>query len=257
MEQFFTRFAIRIAATLVVGAILASQGGRFFGGPAATPTPVPPVHATSRPVAVQSTVPPTPAATADARLEALWTRISDPAVSYHLSGSGVNKQNGSVFERFTMELDISGDDYRGRVNSIGGSGKSQLVRLDGTMYMRAAGRPWTSAYVPRDDVLQFTPFLNIDSTADLSADGVVTRGGQQLFRYVSTSSYQPSVAHMMDLSLFTSRCDVLTLALLVTGDAVPVSAHFECQAATAAYSGVSDYEFSQFGKSFAITAPIK
>jgi hypothetical protein len=251
--EFLARAAVRLTFGLVIGAVLACNSGNLGSPSTAKPTRSP---TSPPPVAVQPSVNPTP--TGDTRLESLWVLISDPGLSYHLSGTGVNKNNGSVFERFTLELDVSGDNYAGRVNSIGSSGKAQLVRHDGVMYARPAGGSWVARRMPSDSVLQFVPFLDIRARDDLRADGVEPGGGRQtLYRYVSTSQYRPDVAHMMDLSRFSGRCDVLQLELLVTDAAVPVSAHFECQINNDVYSGVSDYKFTAFGKAFSIKAPIK
>jgi hypothetical protein len=253
--EFLARAAVRLTIGLVIGAVLACNSGNLGSPPTTNPARSPTI-ATSRPVAVQPSVNPTP--TRDTRLESLWVLISDPGLSYHLSGTGVNKNNGSVFERFILDLDVSGDNYAGQVNSIGSSGKAQLVRHDGVMYARPARGSWVARRVPSDSVLQFVPFLDIRARDDLRADGVEQGGGRQtLYRYVSTSQYRPDIAHMMDLSRFSGRCDVLQLELLVTDTAVPDNAHFECQINNDVYSGVSDYKFTAFGKAFAIKAPIK
>jgi hypothetical protein len=201
------------------------------------------------------TAPPTP--TPDGRLEALWTLISDPTLSYHLSGAGASTVQGTRVERFTLELDISGDDYAGTVNSIGSSGKARLVRKDGVMYAKPAGSSKWTARRLTDSVIEFVPFLDISAQQDLQADGVQQKGQRTLYRYVSTGQYRPDVAHMMDLSRFTATCDVLRLELLVTDAAVPVSAHFECHVGNGTYDGTSDYTFTEFGKNFSIKPPVK
>jgi len=182
--------------------------------------------------------------------------ISDPGLSYHLSGRGLSISGGHEFERFTLELDVSADDYAGRINSIGGSGKAQLVRRDGVMRAPLAViSPRSERRIPTDSVIQFTPFLDIRDKDDLQADGSQKSGRQTLNRYVSTSQYRPDVAHMMDLSQFGETCDVLQLELLVTASAVPVSAHFECRVNDGQYSGTSDYKFTDVGKEFSIKPP--
>ena len=216
-----------------------------------------PVARTPAPIVATSRPSPQPTPTPDSPLESLWALISDPNLSYHLSGTGVNDNFGKVFERFTLELDISGDDYSGVVNSIGGSGKGRLVRKDGVGYVKLAG---SSAWVARrvtNSVLEFVPFLDIHEQADLQADGTQQQGKQTLYRYVSTTQYHPDIAHMMDLSRFATTCSHMQLDLLVTEAALPVSAHFECTVGNDAYSGSSDYEFTDFGKKFSIKAPIK
>jgi len=223
-----------------------------------TPLPISTATPTRTFALATPTVTPTPTATAtpDGRLEALWTLLSDPTLSYHLSGTGVSKVQGARVERFTLELDISGDDYAGSVNSIGGSGKARLVRKDGIMYVRPAGTSRWTARRFTDSVIEFVPFLDISAPQDLQADGVKQKGQRTLYSYVSTTQYRPDVAHMMDLSSFPATCNVLRLELLVTDAAVPVSAHFECHVGNGTYDGTSDYTFTEFGKNFSIKPPV-
>lgn len=219
-------------------------------------TPPPVSTATPTQTAALATPTPTATPTPDSRLVALWALISDPALSYHLSGTGVSKVRGARFERFTLELDISGDDYAGTVNSIGSSGKARLVRKDGVMYAKPAGTSKWTARRLTDSVVEFVPFLDISAQQDLQADGVQQKAKRTLYKYVSTPQYRPDVAHMMDLSSFSATCDVLQLELLVTDAAVPVSAHFECHVGNGTYDGTSDYTFTEFGKNFSIKAPV-
>jgi hypothetical protein len=254
------RTGTAVAVVAVGLAIAFVVGGCNLVPPQGSPTPSLPTPSVATPAATPSppvqTLSPTPTATGDAQLESLWALISDPNLSYHLSGSGVNKNNGVVFERFTLELDISGDDYDGQVNSIGSSGKAHLIRKDGVMYARPAGSLWAARRVT-NSVIQFVPFLDIHEMGDLQADGVQQSGRQTLYVYVSTSEYRPDVAHMMDLSRFATTCQTMQLQLLITDAAVPVSAHFECRVGSDTYAGTSDYKFTEFGKKFSIKPPIK
>jgi len=253
--EFFTRVAVRVIASVILGGLIYWNFGKPSDSPSVANPPRPPITATSRPPAAQPTASTTPAATQADKVAALYARISDPALSYHLSGSGVSKAGRETLP-FTLELDITGDDYSGRVNSINSSGKAQLVRRAGMMYIRPQGSSkWVSRSVPRDSVLQFTPFLDIRTQRDLQADGVKEDGQRTLYRYVSTEWYQPDVAHMMDLSRFPGRCSTLRLELLATEDSVPVSAHFECHIDNDIYSGTADYKFTDVGKSFTIRPP--
>jgi hypothetical protein len=258
VETFLTRMAVRVTVVLVVSATgYWTLGGSNKPGTASPTRPPISAAATVRPVAVQPSVSPMPGPTPDARLDALWTLISDKSLSYHLSGKGLNTGT-AIQERFTMELDISGDDYAGEVNSIGSSGKGQLVRKDDVMYVRSAGtRKWIVRPVLYDSVIQFAPFLDIRAKNNLEFDGVDTSGKQTLYRYTSTNQYQPDVAHMMDLSRFSTRCDTMGLALLVTDAAIPVSAHFQCSIGDKTYLGTSDYRFTEVGESFSIKPPTK
>ena len=244
-------------ALVVLSALLTIAAGCDAGIVDRPLTPAP----TSSASLVQSVVPAAPTAVseppADTTLESLWALISDPDLSYHLSGGGLSKNYGKEYERFSMELDIAGDDYAGPINSTF-SGKATLVRKDGVMYVRQAGhRNWVARRVPTSSLLQFVPFLDIRQKADLQPDGVQKDGWRTLYRYVSTDRYAPDVAHMMDLSRFSARCDPLRLELLVTDAGVPVRAHFACRVGTNTYSGTSDYKFTHVGDPFSIKPPVK
>lgn len=230
--------------------------------PATPGTTAPQSSASVGPTATGNRPSPTPGSSApgDEVMAKLWALIEDPELSYHLSGTGRSVHLGQEYERFTLELDVTGDDYAGRVNTIGGSGRARLIRKDGVMYFRPANGAWVGLE-SSDPTLVQVPFMAIDSRPAMAYDAPIEEGGRTVHRVISTSQYHPSITRMLDLAKFETTPDLVRLELYVSAAGVPVRAVFRCEArgvddaGKPNFMGTADYEFSEFGAKYVIKAP--
>jgi hypothetical protein len=232
--------------------------------PLASPTqgtaPTPATAAGATPRSERSPLPTVTPSPEDEVLASVWRQIDDPTLSYHLSGKGRSKIQGEIVFRFTLELDINGDDWAGKVNSVGGSGKVRMVRKDGVMYSRKGSARWQARRFS-SPAIRMAPFMGVDSQADLVYDSPVVEDGRILHRLVSTSSYNPSIERMLHLATFRVVPDLVRLELYVTDSGVPIRATFRCEArgpraaGSPEFVGTADYTFSEFGANFSIKAP--
>ena len=192
-------------------------------------------------------------------LGAFWTRARDPKLAYHLEAKG-ESHGGGVDERFELSLDIVGDDFTGTVNTIGGSGMADFIRLDGVVYIRQVGQPW-HFLVTNDPILRQVLFGGLEGETDLDYDAAVQEGGLTVHRLVTTATYSPSVGRMLDLAKFTLHPDTVKLELVVSDDGTPIRATFTCiikggaVAGVAPFAGTASYTYTKFGTVVPIVAP--
>jgi hypothetical protein len=192
-------------------------------------------------------------------LEAFWSTIRDPELTYHLEGTG--EFRGDFTTSFELSLDIAGDDFTGTVNTSGGTGFAEIIRLEGVVYARPTGQEWISRRTSDADLRQ-DPFMGLDGRRELVYDAAVAEDGATHHRLVSTSFYAPSVARMLDLGGFrTSRPTTRTLELLVTDAGVPLRATFTLVVEGSAVDGLAPmageaaYTFTNFGMPVVVATP--
>ena len=207
---------------------------------------------------------PTKAPGADA-LVGLWALVDDSALSYHLESSGnvaADLPGQRVTQKFSMRLDVAGDDY---VGDLAFAGREHYAwdRYQGTMYVRIIGKAQWVKTATSDRAYRQAPFLGLDDRHELEYDSTVVENGTTLYRLVSTAAYRPSVARMLALSWFDYpflAVDV-HLELFVTDAGVPVRAAFSCRVAADAqynipgFSGTSKFGFTSFGQGPKLDAP--
>jgi hypothetical protein len=192
-------------------------------------------------------------------LDRFWATVRDALVSYHLEGTGTSSAP-NFKESFELSLDVVGDDYVGTVNTIGGSGQAELIRLDGVMFARPAGADWIVARTS-DARLRQEPFMGIAGKRELEYGGRFVEDGAVVHRLASTRFYGPSVARMLDLASFGLHADTLTLEVIVSDEGEPRRATFTCIVSGRAVDGVPDFEgtagytFSAFGEAVVIATP--
>ncbi len=190
---------------------------------------------------------------------AFWAIARDPRLAYHLEATG-ESHGGGIDERFELSLDIVGDDFSGTVNTIGGSGMADLVRLDGVVYVRQVNKPW-HFLVTNDPILRQVPFGGLEGETDLDYEAAVQEGQVTVHRLVTTATYGPSVGRMLDLAKFALHPDSVKLALVVADDGTPLRATFTCMikggavAGVAPFSGTATYTYTKFGTVVPIVAP--
>jgi len=196
---------------------------------------------------------------------AMWKLIGTSAVSYHLETSGtvVAKAADKRFaQKFTLAIDIAGDDYVGTLAFAGGK-KYVWDRFQGTVYARVAGTSKWSSTPTFDRAFRQSPFMGLDDQRELAYGGSFVEKGITLHRLVSTEAYRPSVARMLALARFDLpflAVDV-HLELIVTDEGVPVRATFSCKVAPdpekgiIGFSGSAKFSYSKFGQGPKITAP--
>ena len=193
-------------------------------------------------------------------LDAFWAVARDPELSYHLEGSGSSHAEG-FDASFELTLDVSGDDFTGTVNSIGGAGLAEYVRFDGVVYVRPEGGEWGGLRT-REAIFRQVPFMGLDGRRELVYDASLVDGGETLHRLVTTDFYAPSVERMLDVSLLPLRPDSRALELIVTDEGVPVRATFTCLLEGSLvdgiprFEGTAEYEFSRFGEPVVIQTPV-
>lgn len=192
-------------------------------------------------------------------LDAFWAVARDPELAYHLEGTGGSTAEG-FDSSFELRLDVVGDDYSGTVNTIGGTGLADIIRVDHVVYVRPTGGAWLALRTD-DRTLRQLPFMGLEGRRELVYDGTLEDGGRTLHRLVTTKFYAPSVERMLDLAGFTLRPDTLSLVLLVSDAGVPVRATFRCTVDGSPvdgiphFEGTAEYEFRAFGVPAAIATP--
>jgi hypothetical protein len=192
-------------------------------------------------------------------LNAFWTLARDPKLAYHLEAKG-ESHGGGIDEPFELSLDVVGDDFTGKVDTIGGSGKADLIRLDGVVYIRQVGKPW-HFLVTNDPILRQVPFGGLEGESELAYDAPVRDGTATIHRLLTTAAYGPSVGRMLDLAKFALHPDTVTLELLVADDGTPLRATFTCiikggaVAGVAPFAGSASYAYTNFGTVVPIVAP--
>jgi len=192
-------------------------------------------------------------------LDLYWALARDPALAYHLEGTGASTAEG-FDQSFELSLDVVGDHYAGTVNTIGGTGRAEMIRVDHVMYVRPEGAEWI---VLRTDerILRQVPFMGIEGRRELDHDGTLTEEGRTLHRLVTNDFYAPSIDRMLDLSQFTLKPAELSLELIVDDQGVPVRASFSCVVRAsvvdgiAGFEGAAEYHFTEFGEPAAIATP--
>lgn len=192
-------------------------------------------------------------------LEAFWEVARDPELSYHLEGSGSSHAEG-FDASFELTLDVSGDDFTGTVNSIGGTGLAEYVRFDGVVYVRPEGGEWGGLRTS-DAIFRQVPFMGLAGRRELVYEASFVEDGETLHRLVTTEFYAPSVERMLDVTLLPLRPDTRALELIVTDEGVPVRATFTCLLegslvdGITRFEGTAEYEFSRFGEPVVIQTP--
>jgi hypothetical protein len=193
-------------------------------------------------------------------LEAFWSTVRDPDLTYHLEGTGEFRSE-EFSTSFELSLDVSGDDYTGTVSTIGGSGLAEIIRLDGVMYVRADGQDWISRRT-NDAGLRQDPFMGLAGRRELVYDDRVVEGGVTLHRLITTGFYAPSVARMLDLGAFrVSRPQTRTLELVVTDEGVPLRVTFTLLVEGSAVDGIepiegrAEYAFTDVGMPVVVATP--
>jgi hypothetical protein len=245
-----------IVATALGGVWLLTQPRRSTAtaGPSGSP------DVASAVASPRSTPAPTPRAIPDdiRIIDAFFERIDDPKLSYHLSARG-SVVGSFIRQRFTLELNVKGDDYAGRVNTIGGSGKARLVRKKGVVYAKPAGDRW---HKRRTDspVLRQVPFMAVDGRNDIEYVRSFKEGGRTLHRLVTTKYYQPNVARLLDLSRFSAVPDVLKVTFVVTDTGRPLRASVRVEKGKRGKGqqyvvGKATYRFTKWGADFTIKKP--
>ena len=192
-------------------------------------------------------------------LDAYWELVRDPELAYHLEGTGSSKAEG-FDTSFELSLDIVGDDYAGKVNTIGGSGKADMIRADHVMYVRLEGREWVA--IRTDDAfIRQTPFMGLEGRRELVYDEALTEGGRTVHRLRTTDFYAPSIERMLDLSQFNLEPAEVSLELIVDDEGVPLRASFSCLVTESpadgipGFVGTAEYVFSDFGEPAPIATP--
>jgi hypothetical protein len=192
-------------------------------------------------------------------LEDFWSTVRDPELTYHLEGRG--EFRGDFTTSFELSLDIQGDNFTGTVNTIGGSGMAEIIRLDGVVYARLTGEAWISRRTSDADVRQ-EPFMGLSGRRELAYDAPLVEDGVTLHRLVSTDFYRPSVARMLDLGAFrTDRPNTRTLEVVVTDEGVPLRATFTLVVEGSAVDGLApwegeaEYTFTNVGLPVVVATP--
>jgi len=193
-------------------------------------------------------------------LELFWATVRDPDLSYHLEGSG-EFQSEAFTTSFELSLEVVGDDYTGTVNTIGGTGFAEIIRLDGVVYARRTGEDWVSRRTS-DAGLRQDPFMGLAGRRELVYDDEALEDGETHHRLVSTQFYAPSVARMLDLGAFrVSQPKTLTLELIVTDEGVPLRATFNLLVEGSAVDGLApmeghaEYAFTDVGVPVVVATP--
>lgn len=194
-------------------------------------------------------------------LENFWSFVRAKDLAYHLDGTGSSHADG-FDESFVMSLDIVGDNYVGTIDTIGGSGLADFVRLDGVMFLRVGGADWVTRRYTSSDI-QMTPFMGMEGKRELAYDHRIETGSTVQHLLVTTDTYAPNVNRMLDLSAFRLQPTSVSLELIVTDAGVPVSATFSCVVEPSVADGIpgfegsASYAFSRFGEAVDIRAPVK
>jgi hypothetical protein len=193
-------------------------------------------------------------------LEAFWSTVRDPDLTYHLEGTGEFRSD-EFSTSFELSLDVDGDDFTGTVNTVGGSGLAEIIRLDGVVYARPDGQDWISRRTS-DAGLRQDPFMGLDGRRELVYDERIVEGGVTLHRLITTEFYAPSVARMLDLAAFrVSQPMTRTLDLVVTDDGTPLRAIFTLFVEGSAVDGLepiegrADYAFTDVGLPVVVATP--
>jgi hypothetical protein len=193
-------------------------------------------------------------------LDAFWAVVRDRELTYHLEGTG-DFQSDAFDTSFELSLDVAGDDYTGTVNTIGGTGFAEIIRLDGVVYARQSGQDWISRRTS-DAGLRQDPFMGLGGRRELVYDGTLVEDGATYHRLVSTDFYAPSVARMLDLAAFhVSEPQTRTLEIIVTDEGVPLRATFNLQVEGSAVDGVApiighaEYTFTDVGVPIVVSTP--
>jgi len=192
-------------------------------------------------------------------LEAFWAVVRDPELTYHLEGIG-SSHSEDFDSSFELSLDIAGDDFTGTVNTIGGSGFAEIIRLDHVVYIRQPGEDWILGRT-NDAALRQDPFMGLTGRRELVYDERLIEDGLVLHRLVTTEWYAPSVERMLDLGAFRFPTKVRSLELFVTDDGVPVRATFTCIVEGSLvdgiphFEGTAEYTFSGVGEAVVIQTP--
>jgi hypothetical protein len=211
-------------------------------------------------VATPTAAPATPQSEAARVTHALWVTLQVGTLSYHVEGAG-SSSSKDFAERFSLSLDVVGDDFSGEVTTTPGSGHALFIRHEGVVYAKLDNETLWHSLATSDRVLRQAPFMGVDDPRALAYDGVVVENGQTLHRFVSTPVYAPSVERMLDLSAFRFPNPTLKLQLFVTDAGVPVRALFTCTVGAdpvtgaPAFNGSATYTFSKFGQPVTISAP--
>lgn len=196
-------------------------------------------------------------------LDAFWDAVQDPFPSYHVSGTGTTR-TPAFTTSFTLEYDVAGDDYAGRVTTTGpgATGPASIVRKGGFVFVRPdSGGDWFGRKTD-DPVLLQTPFMGLGGRSFLRYDTPVTGdAGESWHRLASTDQYRPSIPRMLGISTFPMSPDLVALEIIVTDAGVPVRSAFRVEAGGTDANGepivlgTARYEFTEWGKEFTITAP--
>ena len=247
---------VLIAVTAVGGVWLLAQPK-----PPSTALVVSPSPGVGLPAVPSAGTTASPAANVPARVrvvDAFWKLVEAPGPRYHLSGAGRSTAPG-FRPSFTLELDVARDDYAGRINTIGGSGRARLIRKSGVVYAKVDGSTWHRRRTDSAVLRQF-PFMGLDGRNDLEYRASFRERGRILHRLVTTRYYNPSVERMLDLSAFRAVPSLVRLELVVTDAGRPVRATFRCEAFVGpngkpAFVGKATYRFTEWGRHFTIRRP--
>lgn len=197
-------------------------------------------------------------------LDAFWSTVRQSDLAYHLEGSGTahaTTPTQTFDTSFELSLDVVGDEFSGRVNSIGGSGMAEITRVDGVVYARPQGGNWVYGRTS-DSIVRQDPFAGLEGRRELGYDSAVVVDGGTLHRLSTTEFYAPSVGRMLDLASFNFHANVVKLDLLVTDAGIPVSATFTCLVNGSLADGIphfvgsAEYTYTKFGEPADIKAPI-
>ncbi|MGZ8527756.1 MAG: hypothetical protein ACXWWR_03095 [Candidatus Limnocylindrales bacterium] len=204
-----------------------------------------------------------PSPTADpgkAVLVKLWTLVSPPDASYHMTVSGKSRLGRQTWT-YREALDIVGDEYAGSFTSSL-EGTRKIARKDGVYWYKKAGK--TAVGVRTNDRhLRRAPFMDLQLAAWLDYVKPVSVGGKPLHLLHSNDFYRPDTARLLGLPRFPFEPNEMGLDLYVTDDGLPVSAEFTLKAhgrgtqpgTTVDLTSTASFTFSKFGAKFAIRVP--
>ncbi len=228
--------------------------------------------AQSRPPSGPDILPPGPQVTARVPdsiriLDRFWSVVRAPDFSYHLEATteAMSAPSGSavpsIDRTFTLSLDVAGDDFQGTSGGGESGGVSDIVRVDGVVYVRPPGGDWIFVRT-RFEPLRQVPFAGLEGRRELAYDAALTEGGQVRHRLVTTDFYAPSVARMLAIADFPLHPDSVRLEVIVDDNGVPLRATFTCVVkeslvdAIPPFQGSATYVYTNVGEHVDVVAPV-
>lgn len=199
-------------------------------------------------------------------VQAFFTYATDDTLTMHVTYDGTTEilaDDGSASQAFRVngEMDAEGKDFAGTV-SITSDGQpidAEVVRVDGTSYVRPAGGAWQAV----DDAgsQPVNPFVLLESAAELEYIGEATWQGQTLHQLRTAKWLGDAPASMESETLTDVMLVDHTFDIFVTAQGVPIGGELTAELggsvsgrpATITNSYV--YTFTDVGEAVTIQAP--